>query len=112
MKQLALNMTSFRSYVRDNFLLCTFPKNKGKIFAVPQNNLKEALHGDSVAPPAFSNLALDRGEYSASSSSCFTSENRNPAFVKIGGFVDSRTGTDVIAWRKNSGPTVKCASTI
>ena len=88
MKQMALNMTSFRTYVKDSFLFCPIPKNKGKISAVPQNHLKEDLHGESVAPPAFSNLALDRGEYSASNSSRINSENRNPAFVKIGGLMD------------------------
>jgi len=83
MKQLVLNMTSFRTYVRDNFLFFSFPMYKGKIFIVLQNNLKEGLHGESVAPPAFSNLALDRSEYSASSPSRFISKYRNPAFVKI-----------------------------
>jgi hypothetical protein len=57
--------------------------------------------GSGGMAPQFFTSALDRGEWSASPSCCFTSQETDPGIHWIGGWVGLRAGLDVIEKRKH-----------
>jgi hypothetical protein len=86
------------SVLRILLKVCLLPRVKVNL-KLPLYTSCRHIGGEEVLLHTFSTIELDGGEWSASLPDCFTSGERTCSTYRIGGWVGSRAGMDVLKKR-------------